>query len=322
MSLFAAGADFWRWQPHPEVWVLVGGVAVLAVYALRVVGPKVVPAGTPVVSRQQIGWFGLGLVLLWLASDWPMHDVGEDYLFSVHMTQHMVLTYLVPPVMLLATPEWLARLVLGRGLVKRAFYFLARPVPAALMFNGFLLLTHAPGMVNLAVENALAHYLIHTLLVFTAFMLWMPVVGPLPELRISYPGQMLYLFVTSIIPTVPAGWLTFAEGAIYTAYDVPDRMFGLTITDDQQMAGVIMKLIGGGFLWMIITLRFFQWAAKFSDSDKAIDQAGPATDLTWADVEREFDRHPPAPEPAPETSPGSGADTRSSPRADPGATGR
>ena len=54
-------------------------------------------------------------MLLWLASDWPMHDISEEYLFSMHMTQHMVLTYMVPPVMLLATPEWLARLVLGRG---------------------------------------------------------------------------------------------------------------------------------------------------------------------------------------------------------------
>ena len=321
MSLFAAGADFWRWQPHPEVWVLVGGVVLLAVYALRVVGPKVVPAGVPVVSRQQVGWFGLGLVLLWLASDWPMHDIGEQYLFSVHMTQHMLLTYMVPPVMLLATPEWLARVVLGRGRVKRAFFFLARPIAAALMFNGFLLLTHAPGIVNLSVENALAHYLLHTVLVFTAFMLWMPVVGPLPELRISYLGQMLYLFVTSIIPTVPAGWLTFAEGTMYSAYEVPDRLWGLTITEDQQMAGVIMKLVGGGFLWVIITIRFFQWASKFSESDKAIDQAGPPTHLTWAEVEREFDRHPPAPEPggAADADPRAGAP--SSPPAEPGPSG-
>jgi putative membrane protein len=240
-----------------------------------------------------------------------MHDIGEEYLFSVHMTQHMVLTYLVPPVLLLATPEWLARLVLGRGRVKRAFYVLAKPVAAALLFNGFLLFTHAPGVVNLAVENPLVHYLVHTGLVSTAFLLWMPVVGPLPELRISYPVQMLYLFVTSIIPTVPAGWLTFAEGSIYSAYDVPDRLWGLTITEDQQMAGVIMKLVGGGFLWVVITTRFFQRAAKFSDSDKAVDQAGPATDLTWADVEREFDTHPPAPEPA--------ADAPPAPhRADPG----
>ncbi|HEX6166827.1 MAG TPA: cytochrome c oxidase assembly protein [Acidimicrobiales bacterium] len=297
MSLLAAGTDFWRWQPHPEVWVLVGGVAALALYAVKVVGPKVVPTGRAVVTRQQLAWFGLGLVLLWFASDWPMHDISEEYLFSVHMTQHMVLTYMVPPVMLLATPEWLARLVLGRGRAKWAFSFMARPVPAALVFNALLLGTHAPGVVNLSVSNPLFHYLVHTALLLSALLLWVPVVGPLPELRISYPAQMLYLFVTSIVPTVPAGWLTFAEGAIYSAYDVPDRLWGLTITDDQQMAGVIMKLVGGGFLWVIITLRFFQWAANFSDSDKAADQAGPPTDLTWADVEREFDRHPPAPEP-------------------------
>jgi putative membrane protein len=296
MSVVAAGTDFWRWQPHPEVWVLVGGVAVLAAYALAVVGPKVVPPGRPVVSRQQLGWLALGLTLLWVASDWPLHDIAEEYLFSAHMTQHMLLTYMVPPVMLLATPEWLARLVLGRGLVKRAFMFLARPVPAALAFNAFLLFTHSPGVVNTSVSNPLVHYLVHTGLVVTAFLLWMPVVGPLPELRISYPGQMLYLFVISIVPTVPAAWLTFAEGAIYSAYDVPDRLWALTVTDDQQMAGVIMKLVGGGFLWVVITTRFFQWASKFSDTDKAIDQAGPPTDLTWADVQREFDRHPPAPD--------------------------
>jgi putative membrane protein len=284
MILSAAGVDFWRWQPHPEVWVLVGGVIGLAIYALRVVGPKVVPAGQPVVSRQQLAWFGLGVVLLWLASDWPMHDIAEEYLFSAHMIQHMLLTFVVPPVLLLATPEWLARLVLGRGTAKKVFYFLARPVPAALLFNGFLVFTHAPGTVNLAVQNALVHYLVHTVLVFTAFLLWMPVCGPLPELRISYPAQMLYLFVTSIVPTVPAGWLTFAEGAVYSAYDVPARLWGISVTSDQQAAGAIMKLVGGSFLWLVITIRFFQWAAKFSDTDKASDQAGPAHDLPWEKV--------------------------------------
>jgi putative membrane protein len=297
-SEISEGTEFWRWQPHPEVWLLVGGVVALAVYALRVVGPKVVPAGSPVATRAQLAWLGLGVVLLWFASDWPMHDVAEEYLFSVHMTQHMLLTFVIPPVFLLATPEWLARLVLGRGRVKRAFYWVARPVPAALAFNALQLLTHWPGTVNASVENALVHYLVHTALVSTAFLLWIPVCGPLPELRISYPAQMLYLFVTSIVPTVPAAWLTFAEGSVYSAYDVPQRLWGLSVTTDQQAAGLIMKLVGGGFLWLIITVRFFQWASKFSDTDKAADQAGPVHDLTWADVEREFEQHPPPPEPS------------------------
>jgi putative membrane protein len=299
MTLLAAarGTDFWRWQPHPEVWLLVGGVVVLAIYALRVVGPKVVPAGKPVVSRSQLAWLALGVALLWFASDWPMHDVAEEYLFSVHMTQHMLLTFAVPPVFLLATPEWLARLVLGQGRVKRAFFLVARPVPAAVAFNALQLLTHWPGVVNTSVENALVHYVVHAALVSSAFLLWIPVCGPLPELRISYPAQMLYLFVTSIVPTVPAAWLTFAEGSVYSAYDIPQRLWDISVTTDQQAAGLMMKLVGGGFLWLIITVRFFQWASKFSDTDKAIDQAGPAHDLTWADVEREFEEHPPPPEP-------------------------
>jgi putative membrane protein len=299
MSLLAAarGTDFWRWQPHPEVWLLVGGVILLAIYALRVVGPKVVPAGTPVVSRSQLAWLALGVVLLWFASDWPVHDIAEEYLFSVHMTQHLLLTFAVPPVFLLATPEWLARLVLGHGRVKRAFYRIARPVPAALAFNALQLLTHWPGVVNTSVEHALVHYVVHAALVSTAFLLWIPVCGPLPELRISYPAQMLYLFVTSIVPTVPAAWLTFAEGSVYSAYDIPQRLGDISVTTDQQAAGLVMKLVGGGFLWLIITIRFFQWASKFSDTDRAVDQAGPAHDLTWADVEREFETHPPPPDP-------------------------
>jgi putative membrane protein len=299
MSLLAAapGTDFWRWQPHPEVWVLVGSVVVLAIYALRVVGPKVVPSGTPVISRSQLAWLVLGVALLWFASDWPMHDIAEEYLFSVHMTQHMLLTFALPPAFLLATPEWLARLVLGHGRAKRAFYKIARPVPAAVAFNALQLLTHWPGVVNTSVENALVHYVVHAALVSTAFLLWIPVCGPLPELRISYPAQMLYLFVTSIVPTVPAAWLTFAEGSVYSVYDIPQRLGGISVTTDQQAAGLIMKLVGGGFLWLIITIRFFQWASKFSDTDKAIDQAGPAHDLTWADVEREFEENPPPPEP-------------------------
>jgi putative membrane protein len=298
MSLLAAArTDFWRWQPHPEVWLLVVGVVVLAIYALRVVGPKVVPAGTPVITRSQLAWLGLGVALLWFASDWPVHDVAEEYLFSVHMTQHMLLTFAVPPVFLLATPEWLARLVLGQGRVKRVFFTIARPVPAAVAFSALQLLTHWPGVVNASVENALVHYVVHAALVSTAFLLWIPVCGPLPELRISYPAQMLYLFVVSIVPTVPAAWLTFAEGAVYSAYDIPQRLGGISVTTDQQAAGLMMKLVGGGFLWLIITIRFFQWASKFSDTDKAVDQAGPAHDLTWADVEREFEEHPPPPEP-------------------------
>ena len=55
------------------------------------------------------------MVLLWAASDWPIHDIGEEYLYSAHMLQHMMLSYFLPPLALLATPEWLLRVARRRG---------------------------------------------------------------------------------------------------------------------------------------------------------------------------------------------------------------
>ena len=306
MSLLAAtqDADFWRWVPHPEVWLLVGSVVGLYIWAARVIGPKVVPAGTPTVTRAQRRWFVLGAFLLWIASDWPMHDVGEEYLYLVHMIQHTVLTLVMPAAMLMATPEWLARLVLGSGRVDRLVHKLARPIPAALLFNALALLLHAQIVVNTASENALFHYGLHTAIVASALLLWLPVCGPLPELRISVPAQMIYLFVTSLVPTVPGAWLVFAQGAVYRVYDIPDRMFGISVTTDQQVAGAIMKLGAGTYLWVIITALFFQWSARTERADREtaaaanrarIDRRAEAL-LTFDEVQQEFERHP-APQP-------------------------
>ena len=285
----AAGTvDFWRWQPHPEVWLLVGGIAVLYAYAARVIGPKAVPAGTPAVSRTQWRWFTVGIVLLWMASDWPMHDIGEQYLYSAHMVQHLLLTLVIPPVMLLATPEWLARLVIGTGRGGRLVHRLARPVVAGALFNGLVLVSHWPVLVNHASSNGVLHYGVHTALVTSALLFWTPVCGPLPELRISTFSQMIYLFAASIVPTVPGAWLTFADGAVYSVYDIPSRLWNVSVTSDQQMAGVFMKLGGGTFLWALIAVIFFRYAT----AEETADRERHAAPLTWDAVQEEFEEHP------------------------------
>jgi putative membrane protein len=285
-------ADFWRWVPHPEVWLLVGGLIGLYVYAARVIGPKAVPGGVAPVTAGQKRWFALGILLLWLAADWPVHDIGEQYLYLVHMAQHTVLTLVIPPVLLMATPEWLARLVLGQGQANRWLHSLARPIPAAVAFNALALLTHWQVVVNTASTNGLFHYGMHTAIVTSAFLLWIPVCGPLPELRISMPAQMLYLFVTSIVPTVPGAWLVFAEGAVYSAYDIPDRLFGISVTTDQQVAGAIMKLGAGTYLWVVIAVIFFTWASRHADHVSRPRRLAEGEVLTWEQVRREFEEHP------------------------------
>lgn len=249
-------ADPWRYQQHLEIWVLIIGLIVAFVYAIRVLGPKVVPNGE-VISRKQIRIFSLMIFLLLISTDWPLHDIAEEYLYSMHMLQHTILTYIIPPLALLATPEWLFRLLVGKGRTYRVIRFLTRPVIAAVTYNAVLLITHIPALVNRSAAGGPLHYSLHVLLVFSALMLWTPICGPAKEWRMSYGAMMVYLFCTSLVPSIPAGWLTFAEGSVYNHYDTPVRVWGMSVLSDQQLAGGIMKLGGAVFLWAIIITIFF-----------------------------------------------------------------
>ena len=284
-----AKVDFFRWVPHPEVWVLVVSVVALYAWAGRVIGPKVVPKGHPVYSRKQIGCFVAGVVLLEVAADWPVHDIGEKYLYLVHMSQHLVLTLVMPPLMLIATPEWLARLVVGKGRVDAVVHRLARPVVSGVIFGVVTLGSHAPWVVDTASVNGLFHFSVHAVLVLTALLFWIPICGPFPELRISMPAQMVYIFATSIVPTVPGAWLIFANGAIYHVYDIPQRLWGISVTSDQQAAGAIMKLVGGTYLWVLDAIIFFVWAGRHEEAARRGVDYTEREVLTWDVVQAEFE---------------------------------
>jgi len=256
-------ADPWRFQANFEVYLLVAFLVGAYVYMVRVIGPGAVPDGQPVVTRRHLISFGGAMILLFTASTWPIHQIGEEYLYSAHMLQHMMLSYLMPPLVLLATPEWLLRVLVGNGRFYRAVSFAARPVVAGVVFNIVVMITHIPGVVNASTTNGALHYGVHLLVVLSAILMWMPVVGPFREFHMGYGGKMIYLFLMSVVPTVPAGWLTFADGAVYSHYgDQPVRVWGLSATHDQQLAGAIMKLAGGMYLWAIVIFMFFLRFAK------------------------------------------------------------
>ncbi len=298
-----ADTDPWAFQFHPEVWILVGSLTALYVYMVRVIGPRAVPEGTPPVSRKQITAFVAAMVVLWVSSDWPLHDISEDYLYSAHMLQHMMLSFFLPPLALLATPEWLMRVLIGEGKIYSAMRFLCRPVVAGVLFNAAIIITHIPIAVNESVDNGPLHYSLHFMVVVLALLMWMPVCGPIPEFQISPIGKCIYLFLQSIVPTIPAAWLTFAEGTVYEAYDVPLRLMGIGVTEDQQIAGAIMKLGGGVFLWTLVVIIYFkQFAAGYRNehnyrrrgSMPTAEITGHDEDpLTTADVEREFSQSRP-----------------------------
>ena len=252
-------ADPWSFQPNVEVYLLVGFLIGAYVYLVRVIGPKAVGPGEEVISRRQLGCFIGSMVMLFAASTWPIHQIGEDYLYSAHMFQHMMLSYFLPPLVLLATPEWLLRVLVGEGRTYRVVRFFSKPVVAAVSFNGMVMITHIPGVVNGSTVNGPFHFLLHFMVVMTAILAWMPVVGPLPELQMRHGGKMIYLFLFSVVPTVPAAWLAMAENPVYYHYgDQPVRVWNIDPINDQQVAGLIMKVGGGIFLWVVLIYMFFK----------------------------------------------------------------
>src|SRR5581483_11541575 len=151
----------WAWHPHPTVWVLMGGALVLYFLALRVLGPRLVEEGKPLASRAQIFYFVSGVALLWIASDYPIHDLAEKYLYWVHMVQHMLITLAAPPLLLIGTPEWLQRWILRNRVMDFVAHWLCRPLIAGVIFAVSTAIGHAPVWVNGTLEHHNLHFFAH-----------------------------------------------------------------------------------------------------------------------------------------------------------------
>ena len=312
------GVAFPHWHLHLDVWVLVAGAALLYLAAVRGERARRRPGtepGEPVVTRGQIGAFAGGLVTLLVASDWPIHDVAEGYLYSVHMVQHLLFTLVASVLLLLGTPAWMARRLLGlarpgaadapptRRL--RVVRVLGKPLAGLAQFNLVLVLSHWPAVVEATVRYHPLHFVAHAVLLTSAVLMWLPVVSPLREVpRATPPMQMLYLFLQTVVPTVPASFLTFGAHPLYRVYETFPRLWGISALDDQQTAGLIMKIAGGFYLWIIIAVIFFRWYAREERLSEAARRAPPPTRpateplpapddedvLLWGDVEQELRR--------------------------------
>lgn len=246
---------------HLDVWGLVLALGLGYWYGVRRLALEFAPRGEEPLSPRQPWLFGLGLVLLVVVTSWPVHDIGERSLFMFHMTEHMVLSLLVPPLLLLGTPWWLIRIVVRP--ILGVVTFLTRPLLALVIFNVVLAALHAPTVVELMVTSSLFHFLAHSSLMVAAILMWWPVLGPIPDTPRLPPFQRMgYLFLQSLVPTVPASFLTLAEGTVYPVYEALPRLWDISVQTDQTVAGLIMKLGGGAVLWTAITITFFSWYAE------------------------------------------------------------
>ena len=223
----------------------------------------------PASGMQQVAFVG-GTVLLFLSLNGPLHDLSDNFLFSAHMVQHLVITLIVPPLWLLGLPSWSLRRVLRRPAVLATARALTGPIVAFAVYNVVFIGWHFPALYNWALENHNAHILQHMLFIGAATLMWWPVVDPVPELeRIQTPVRLLYMAALGIPMSIVSAIITFAEHAMYPWYEAAPRVFeSLSATDDQQLGGVIMWVPGMLVFWIALTIVFFRWSSRENRVDE------------------------------------------------------
>ena len=246
----------WSWDP-----LILIGIALQAGVYLACVGPlRARFPGAEPVSRARVQTFLLGTLVLLIALCSPIETLGDGYLLSAHMIQHLLITLVAPPLWLIGTPRWLFRPLLRLPLALPVGRLITSPLFAFLSFNAVFVGWHVPAYYDATLRSAPLHAIEHVMFIVTATLTWWPVFSPMDELpRMSDPAQCLYLFLESIPPTILGALITFAGWVLYPTYAHAPRVWGLSAELDQQAAGLIMWIPGALVYLGVLTVVFFRW---------------------------------------------------------------
>ena len=254
-----ANLSWWRWSVHPSTAIGIAALAALYVWAAHRLQRQ--PTTT-----QKIFFFS-GLFVMFASLNGPIHDLSDDYLFSAHMIQHLLLTLAMPPLLLAGTPGWMLRPLLARKTIRPSASFFTRAPIAFATFNVVIAAWHLPVLYNLAMANHNIHIVEHLMFMVAAVLMWWPLLSQLPELpRLAYPGQMLYSFLMSIPMSIVAVYIAMSDHVLYPAYAAAPRVLSLSPLEDQLLGALIMWIPGGLIFYIIMSVVFFKWNASGEDS--------------------------------------------------------
>lgn len=254
--------------PWPFVPSVLLGVALMTGgYLLAVTrGRGRFPGSRPVATGRIIR-FILAMLTILLALQSPLDRLSDDYLFSAHMFQHILLTLVLPPLLLAGLPGWLLRpLFVQLPALLRVGRALTHPLVAFPLFNVIFIGYHSPPIYGAVAESLPLHVLAHLIFMVAGVLTWWPVMSPLPELPpLQPPLRLLYLFLQTLPSQVLGALLTFSGTALYARYvDAPRVWDWLTPMADQELGGLLMWVGGGSFFLGAFAVVFLHWA-QFDD---------------------------------------------------------
>ncbi len=250
-----------KWSIHPST--LIGLAAMGVIYVWR---SRQAATGEEVSGWRKLSFFS-GLFLIFASLNGPLHDLSDDYLFSAHMVQHLLLTLAMPPLLIFGVSGWMLRPLLKNRILGPIARKITKPAWCFTIFNLAIAIWHLPFFYNAAMANHNIHIVEHLIFMSAAVLMWWPLSSQLPELpRLPYPGQMLYCFLMSIPMSVVAVYITMADHVLYPAYSSAPRIFPLSPMEDQMLGGLIMWVPGGLIFTIIMSVVFFKWSVRGEDS--------------------------------------------------------
>ncbi|MBO8140627.1 MAG: cytochrome c oxidase assembly protein [Firmicutes bacterium] len=255
-----AQAGALRWW-YPEVLAVIFGFCTVYFYLVGPVRERLGLADR--IERRPMIFFTAAMAVMALAEATPLHGLSEDYLFSVHMLQHVLLTMVMPPLFIAGLPDWLVSYILRWPGMRRVLTALTRPVVALLAFNIVNAAWHLPYFYEAPLLTHWLHPVQHALMVITALMMWWPLVSSSRELpALSYGAQVVYIFLILLVQLPVFAGITFADSVFYEFYAQAPSVWGLSPLADQQLAGVVMKL--GGMIVMLSYMgrAFIRWVQE------------------------------------------------------------
>jgi putative membrane protein len=230
---------------------------------------------------RQLAAFIASLVLVLVALVSPLDGLGEDYLFSAHMTQHLLLGDLAPLLGLLALSRVIMRPLTRRlQTVERALGPLAHPAAALILWLGLVYLWHVPALYDAALEHSAVHALQHVTFFTAGVLVWWPLVQPVPMRR-----RLTGMWTFGYIGAAKAGlavlglYLTWSSAVAYSYYQHVPRIWGLTAVEDQNVGGAIMMVEQSFVLVTVLAVLFARMLAQSEEEEarrERLEERGPA----------------------------------------------
>jgi len=252
--------DWRHWHNEP---FLTGGLILAGwLYAILAgpLRPRLAP-GEPY-PRRQAAQFYSALVIFYLAVGSPLDQVSERFLLSAHMTQHMLIMYPVPFLILLGTPSWMVDPVLSAPALQAPLGLLFSPVTCAVVSTGVISVWHAPFLYEWTLEDKLLHVGEHLMFLAASLLYWWPIVSPSKVFPApGYGIRMLYVFGTEVAMIPVSAYVVFSSDILYSTYEYAPRLIaGFSPADDQLVAGIIMKVVGMAVSLTALGVCFFKWS--------------------------------------------------------------